>query len=206
MTDKIADPRPVCPVCLDTTDTKFLLGGYRIDACRDCAHQFANVTPSRNHVAQQFDDQYFVGGGTSGYADYLASSKLLREHGERYAKIVGQILGNQPLPKKKTLLDVGCAAGFVMQGFTPYGWSPVGLDPNASMVEHARNNGQQAYPGTLETMFSRSTQFPGYGQYDLVTLIQVIAHFSNLSKAMDNLSQLVCADGHVWSKLGTVPA
>lgn len=187
-----------CPICAGLANEKFSVAGIPIAACESCSHKFANTIPSNNHVAEQFSDEYFFGGGTSGYENYLSNAKLVQESAERYAKIVNQHCNFKGGTPAATVLDIGCAAGFVMQGFKLAGWISTGIDPNQAMVEQSRANGFEAYRGTLESAFDETVLTrQAHESFDLVSMIQVIAHLSDISIAADNLRHLLREDGYV---------
>ena len=117
---------------------------------------------------------------------------LYRQHGKRY----GILLKQYTTPG--TVLDVGAAAGFLLKGFQDSGWQGVGLEPNSSMASHGRTNlGLQMETGSLEH-FSSSQQF------DLVSMIQVIAHFSDIRQALQKAADVTKNDGfwliESWNK------
>lgn len=136
------------------------------------------------HVATIYADHYFAGGG-DGYPDYLGEGQLLMEHGRRYGELLASYCD------AGTLLDVGAAAGFLLQGLMCSGWRGVGLEPNAAMVAHGRDVlGLQMVQGDLET-FAHDQQF------DLVTMIQVVAHFHDLRRALQRAAALT-KPGGLW--------
>ena len=189
---------PTCPICAGPVDAKFCVSGYPIAACLYCTHQFANIVPKDDHVAEQFSDKYFFGGGTSGYQDYLSSAILVKQGAERYTDVVRHHCNFGQDPSAIEVLDVGCAAGFVMQGFAKSGWSVTGIDPNRRMVEQSRDRGFEAHVGTLETIFDRATLADSKNEsFDLVSMIQVVAHLSNMTKAATNLRRLVRENGFI---------
>jgi SAM-dependent methyltransferase len=90
-----------------------------------------------------------------------------------------------------TLLDVGCAAGFILKGLVDSGWEGQGIEPNSAMVDHARTKlGLQVQTGTIE-------DFQTDKRFDLVTMIQVIAHFYNLNLALRSASK-ICKPNGFW--------
>ncbi len=161
-----------CPICDRTNSRRFFQKyGYWILTCEVCSHQFTEFTPSAAHVARVYNDRYFQGGG-AGYPNYLSEAQILRSHSQRYSKILANYM--QP----GTVLDVGAAAGFVLQGFLDSGWSGRGIEPNSHMAEYARIRlGLTVDTGTLEQIQSRE-------RYDLISMIQVVAHFFELNKAL----------------------
>jgi len=78
-------------------------------------------------VARIYDDDYFQG-GKAGYPDYLAEADLLRCHGRWYGRLLAKYM--QP----GRVLDIGAAAGFILQGFQDCGWKGNGVEPNQRMA------------------------------------------------------------------------
>jgi len=174
-----------CAICCGRCDQRFQKHGYWISECRECGHRAADVgaVDGATHVATIYGDDYFAGGG-DGYPDYVAEASLLRAHGQRYGKLLSSYM------PPGSLLDVGAAAGFLLQGFIDSGWQGMGLEPNAQMVAHGRDRLQLALvAGALET-FDHATQF------DLITMIQVIAHFHDLRAALGRAATLTKPSGY----------
>ena len=156
--------RLACPLCQGPMLRLFIRHGYWISGCVDCGHRAAEIKPSADHVSRIYADNYFYGGG-AGYADYASEAKLLRAHGRRYADLLSRYM-----PPGK-VLDVGAAGGFVLEGLMEKGWTGAALEPNACMAASARQRlGIDVWNTTLEEF--RSPQ-----QFDLIIMIQVIAHF-----------------------------
>jgi len=130
-----------------------------------------------------YGDLYFSGGG-AGYPGYLEERTLLREHGRRYAGIVAAYM-----PRGR-LLDVGGAAGHIAQGFCDAGWDAMVLDPNRRMAAIAASLGEQTHVGVLET-------FDEQRAFELVVMIQVIAHFFDLRTALARAAAANVDGGHL---------
>lgn len=190
--------RPVqtgpCPVCDGTTRALFTVHGHTIRHCPHCDHRFAADAVRPDHVGAVYGDDYFTGGG-AGYPDYLAGAAMLRAHGRRYGQLV------RPYLTPGRVLDVGAAAGFVLQGLADAGWQGVGLEPNAAMAAHARGVlGLDVRVGTLEAPGDLRADDPGAGDgahpgFDLVAMIQVVAHFHDLRTAFENARRLTRPGG-----------
>lgn len=165
-----------CPLCEQVSKRWQQQHGYWIRDCGGCGHRFTELLVSPDHAATVYGDAYFNGGG-AGYPDYLAEADLLQQHGRRYAKLLKRYV----TPGK--MLDVGCAAGFILKGFCEEGWQGQGIEPNPTMVHYAQQTlNLPVQVGTLE-------QLQGAETFDLVTMIQVVAHFSDLQQAFAIASQ-----------------
>ncbi len=173
-----------CPLCGARTARLLFARGAWVRRCARCTHRFAEHHPTAGHVALVYDDAYFQGGGV-GYPDYLAEGELLRARGAAYARIVARHA------KPGSVLDVGAAAGFLLCAFADAGWRGTGVEPNARMVRHATTQlGLEVVQGTLETL-------PMPGPFDLVLLIQVVAHLTSPRAAFEAAAR-VTAPGGLW--------
>ncbi len=160
-----------CPICGNYSKNFFKKYDYWILSCSNCSHQYVDINPSVVHTEMIYNDNYFEGGG-DGYPNYLHESQIIRAHGRRY----GRILKRYMIPG--TVLDIGAAAGFILQGLFDEGWSGQGIEPNDKMANYASTQlGLPVQTGTLEQLATEKS-------FDLVTMIQVIPHFYNLRLAL----------------------
>lgn len=173
-----------CPLCECSSKKVFDVKGYSVLDCLGCSHRFAEVHADESHVEKIYDNSYFSGGG-AGYSDYLSEGEILRKHGRRYAKRISKYTS----PGR--MLDVGAAAGFILQGFIDRGWTGVGLEPNPSMVRvGAEHLHLEARQGSIE-YFQTSEKF------DLISMIQVVAHLYQPRKAFEKASELLKDRGYL---------
>jgi SAM-dependent methyltransferase len=172
-----------CPLCGSNSKFAFEAKGYPIRDCSGCGHRFAEVDAGEQHVADVYSDEYFSGGG-AGYSDYLAEGEMLNLRGRMYA---GKIAKLKPEPGK--MLDVGSAAGFILRGFVDSGWQGTGLEPNDAMAKFGTTAlGLHIRKGTLESL--RTPE-----KFDLVTMIQVAAHFYDPRTAFERALDLLSDQG-----------
>ncbi|MFM2430389.1 MAG: hypothetical protein RLZZ511_1602 [Cyanobacteriota bacterium] len=173
----------VCPICHAASQPIFQKEQFQIRECFGCHHQFTEARVTEAHADAIYGDDYFEGGG-AGYPGYLAEANLIRAHGRRYAKMLTRHC------RPGRVLDVGAAAGFVLQGFVQSGWQGTGVEPNDRMAAHGREQlGLDIRTGSLEQVNPGDT-------YDLVTMVQVIPHFWDLHQAMQTASQATKRDGY----------
>ena len=173
-----------CVLCEEPTTSRFEKRGFDIVECVACGHMFSNPGYGKGHTDTVYGDEYFFG-GADGYPNYLEEAPLLKDRGKYYA---GKLSAHM---KPGYLLDVGCAAGFVLQGFMEKGWQGVGIDPNPGMVEYGRRHLKlDLEVGILET-------YDHERQFDLVSLIQVIAHLQDLGAALESAANLTRPGGYL---------
>lgn len=170
-----------CPLCGSTSRRRFAKHGFWIRDCERCGHRFAELDAGSDHVARTYGDDYFEGGG-AGYSDYLAEGPILRERGVWYARLLAR-----HMPPGK-VLDVGSAAGFWLEGLLASGFQGKGIEPNAKMAAHARGRGLDVETGTIEDLDPSE-------RYDLVSMIQVVAHFVDVRRALERAVEMVRPGG-----------
>ena len=174
-----------CPLCHSDSHKCFAIKGFNVLDCVKCNHRFANISADELHVAMIYDDLYFNGGG-AGYSDYFAEGNMLRERGKMYAKILSKYVDCGKI------LDVGAASGFILQGFTDENWTGIGLEPNATMAKYGREKlDLDIRQGSLETFNKSKTD----EKFDLVSMIQVAAHFYEPRKSFENAANLLEENG-----------
>src|SRR3990172_3299595 len=113
----------MCPICGGESRRLFQKHGYWIRECEACGHQFTEIEQREGHVDRIYGDHYFSG-NPAGYPDYLAERELLVAHGRSYARLLRRYM------KPGTVLDVGAAAGFILEGFEEWDWVCRGIEPN----------------------------------------------------------------------------
>lgn len=158
--------------------------GWQISQCNTCGHRHTVVIDSTSHVKEVYSDAYFFEGG-QGYPNYLEEKDILLKYGSRYAGIMKKITS----PGK--MLDVGSAAGFILKGFADAGWQCKGLEPNNGMALYGRNElGLDIETGNLENFNSKE-------KFNLVSLIQVVGHFTDVDAAMQRIVSILEPGGYV---------
>ena len=172
-----------CPICgLDSPRAFRVRREYWVRGCERCGHRFVDWSPDSEHVTRAFGDAYFTGGGP-GYPDYCSEGAPLRKRGVWYSNVLA------PYLSPGTLLDVGAAAGFISDGFRSQGWHPEGLEPNPRMAGYGRDQlGLEVHCETLEGFASERV-------YDLVSMIQVVQHFTDVRRAMQSAADHIRPGG-----------
>ena len=175
-----------CPICGAEPQPLYGVGGHVYLRCGGCTHQFLDYKPEADHISGHYGDEYFVGEG-DGYPDYLAERELLVKRGTNYARTIAKLTGERP----GRLLDIGSAAGFIAKGFAEYGWKPQGLEPAPAMAQHANEN--EKIPTTVGDLETFQSDEP----FDLILLVQVIAHLEDPAGAFDKVRSLLAPGGRV---------
>lgn len=174
----------ICVVCSAAMKLVFVKNDIGIQECKKCRYRAADMEVASDHTNQFYADDYFSD-GADGYSDCLKDNKILQSRARWY----GRLLAKHGITKGR-LLDVGAAAGFMAKGFEQEGWESHGLEPNQSMVEYGRDIlNLNMHQGTLE-----SVELPD--QFDVVSIIQVMAHFTDPGKALCKAAAMTKPEGH----------
>lgn len=163
--------------CKEERVPVFTKNGYLIQECKTCGHRFTEINDLETHLAETYSDDYFFE-GKSGYPNYLEEKDMLYRSGVKYTKVIARYA------KPGKVLDVGCAAGFILKAFEDAGWECHGIEPNDTIASYGRNELKlDIRTGGMET-------FNPDQKFDLINLIQVIGHLYDLDKAMENVGHL----------------
>lgn len=173
-----------CPLCNSDSERIFEVKNFWIRDCVKCSHRFTELFANNDHVEKIYDDSYFNGGG-AGYTNYLQESEILRQRGHWYSKLLSKYM------QKGKILDVGSAAGFILKGLTETGWKGVGVEPNASMAEFGRKN------LGVEILNTSVEKYSSEEKFDIVTMIQVMAHFVRPRDIFSHVGNTLKANGHL---------
>ncbi|MBS1575424.1 MAG: class I SAM-dependent methyltransferase [Bacteroidetes bacterium] len=176
-----------CSSVLDCAEEKtdlFTKKGYLIKECTTCGHRFTDIKDIEKHLSESFSDDYFFE-GKEGYPNYLEERDMLYKSGVKFTKVIAKYM------KPGRVLDVGCAAGFILKAFKDAGWEAYGVEPNDTMASYGRNElGLDIRTGGMETFNSDQ-------KFDLINLIEVIGSLYDLDKAMQNVRDLCKQEGLV---------
>lgn len=173
-----------CPLCSSESRGVFVRHEIPIVDCASCGHRFADLAPTWEQIETTYGDDYFNGGG-AGYSNYLDEARLLRAAGNRYAKLVARFAD------PGTMLDVGCAAGFILKGFEEAGWKGHGVELNPTMARYGREQlGLDVFEGGLEA-------YPDGEKFDLIAMIQVMGHFRDPALTLKKAASLTRSGGHL---------
>ena len=174
-----------CPFCDRPTTIAFEKPPFTVFDCQPCGHRFCSPPENENHIEDVYGDDYFSGGG-GGYRDYLLKKDLLIHHGNRYA----EVLERYRKTADRKILDIGCAAGFLLKGFQDKGWNGVGIDPNQSIIQHGiqefgldlRHQSVEEFAQLRERIEDSKE---GSSKVDAAVMVQVLPHIADPISAIN---------------------
>jgi SAM-dependent methyltransferase len=127
-------------------------------------------------------------------ADYFLKRKSRRdkrfEH--RVRKAGNEILlGLEELPTARSVLDVGCSLGYVIEAGKRLGLDAAGLDVSEYAVQICRERGYRAERGSLERLPFENAEF------DLIVMKHVLEHTPEPKRAMAEVRRVLNRNGAV---------
>ena len=128
-------------------------------------------------TSEDYGRCYYNEAHLGGYDDYTWDNDQWRSF---FMSVADRLVGSLD---PRTVLDVGCARGLLVQAFAVQGIDSRGVD----ISEHAIDS---AHPDVRERLSVASATEPIEGRYDLVTCIEVLEHMSaqDAQKAIDNMT------------------
>ena len=155
-----------CPACdSDRPRTVHLvLDDATLGRCPDCRLVHLEPMPTREEALKLYDAHYFKD-PEHGYVDYVADETVYRKEFRRRLRTLSR------LGARGALLDVGCAAGWLLDEARAQGFDPAGLEPSPDVAREAHERtGAPVFAGAVEDALLSTAH------YDVVTLFDVLEH------------------------------
>lgn len=163
-----------CPACGDLVEVSPLpAGDWTYVLCPRCASAWLDPLP-RLAPAELYGEGYFTGGVDGGYGDYQADAELHRRNArERLARLQARVGGGG---SGRSLLDVGCAHGYLLDEAAAAGWEVTGVE----VSEHARRAAQARGHHVVASL----DELPHHPTHDAVCFFQVLEHLPDPGHAL----------------------
>ncbi|PJZ69688.1 hypothetical protein CH373_08715 [Leptospira perolatii] len=160
---------------------------YRIVSCKECSLVQVNPQPSFEEVSKYYEDSYFTKRTDRGYNDYY-SAETKKEIARVFALNLQDLdffAWEQSLPKTKSALDVGCAAGYFLDFLRDRNWKTKGLDIAKGPVQFAKSELKL----DVERKDFLKWDTKGSEKFDLVTLWASIEHLHQPKETLQKIRQ-----------------
>ncbi len=181
-------PVKPCVVCGGVSATRlFAADGFAFFLCPTCDVVFVDGARDFNRPEELFSREYFTDGG-AGYPGYLEDEAVhWRQAGVYFRRL--ERYGILPRSGSR-LLDVGCAAGFVVDEANKRGWRASGCDVSEYMVSFARD--------TLGLDVARAEFLSAPlepASFDVITMFAVLEHLPLAREAAQRVYDLLRPGG-----------
>ncbi len=174
-----------CPVCDSDREmsTAYVRWSYTVVRCPQCGLG-KTMLPPDFQPDLIYNELYFQGGRTDGYADYQGSEPVLRAE---FRAVLADIarLGFT----SGRLLEMGCAYGFFLSEAAS-SFTVKGIEISSSAVEFCRARGLDVVQGVL-----RGDTFSAEERFDVIVMLDVIEHLTDPSATVKAASKLLRRGG-----------
>lgn len=159
---------PSCPSCGSQQSHRAIeVGSYWYASCDRCGLLRLDPLPDASATTALYDADYFAAVSSGGYVDYVGDEDVHRRNARRH---LGRLGGLRP---PGTLVEVGSAAGFLLDEARHAGWEVCGVEVSEPMTrEAAERFGLQLVDDISRIDLPRAS-------VDVVLATQVIEHLVN---------------------------
>lgn len=158
---------------------------YQIVSCK-CGLIYVNPRPSEEEIDKIYDKEYFSGGYDFGRQklDYIKDEKVFKV----FPKIILGML-NKKFPNKGSILDVGCAAGYLLEIAQDNGWHIDGVEISKFAQEIAEKKlGKKIFSSLNDPELLNK-------KFDIVASLEVVEHVSDPASLLEDMRQFLKDNG-----------
>jgi len=139
-----------CPLCGSSRWRHFLAcDGFGFVRCRDCAIVYQNPRPVFDDVRRRYGADYFSY-ELENERNFFGLMRLGLED-IRFRERTARFGAGPDSAVPRTLLDIGCATGMLIESMREEGWKVRGVDVCRESAEYGKSHrGVDIFPGTLE--------------------------------------------------------
>lgn len=155
--------------------------------CRRCGLRFLGVQPTAESLGRLYQAEYFE-------SDYRCGREAGSSFDESALAAEDRALLDrfEALGPGRRLLDVGCAAGWLLRHATERGWSARGVELSESAAKFARGRGLEVFQGDL-----LAARLPD-AAFDLVYLGDVLEHVPDCRATLAEAARVLAPGGHLY--------
>lgn len=152
--------RPKCYLCTSNNSIiKYKIGPWFIRSCNNCNFIFVDPKPK-----DAFLQKYY----STFEANIFEKSKIIINDSKHTLKLL-----NKYKKTRNKLLDIGCGNGSFMSEAKKFKWVPFGIDSSQVLIKYIKSH------TNLSVAKADILNYKNKDRYDLITLNQVIEHFTN---------------------------
>jgi 2-polyprenyl-3-methyl-5-hydroxy-6-metoxy-1,4-benzoquinol methylase len=167
-------PREIVPCALcgsEELEPLKLVRSWPVVRCRVCGLVYLRERPREDALEKVYSTEYYDGGdvGYHGYVEtFVEHRDLFRKIFSRRSRDLRRHVGE----RAESLLEIGCAHGFLLDHLRSDGWSVSGYEVSHLSGEYARRELD------LDVRIAPSLEQAGFdtGRFDVVLMLDVLEH------------------------------
>ncbi len=165
---------------------------WRIVRCQGCTAAYPNPYPSAESISDYYASQ--TEPNDFEIAHYVEVSEHEREHWAGFARRVVSLK-----PGTGKLLEIGCAAGWLLVGARRAGWETYGVEASPKFADYARDTlGLTVHTGTLDDCRAgEDNVITRAATFDIIVLTDVLEHLHDPVRDLQTMRSLLAPDGQL---------
>jgi 2-polyprenyl-3-methyl-5-hydroxy-6-metoxy-1,4-benzoquinol methylase len=172
-----------CNVCdVDNAVGFFKENGFSVVKCQSCGLVYVNPQPiDFLHGSKKTErDEY------SNYIrDYITHQNGHRLHSKKILNEIEKIY-----PQKGKLLEIGCAAGFLLNTAREMGWQVEGIEPEESIARYAI----EKFDLNVRNSSIEIEKFPE-NHFDIIIALNVLSHLRDPKSVLKKIHSILKRNG-----------
>ena len=171
--------KPCCYLCNKKQSILlYKINDYKIVKCSHCGFVFAFPKPTNIFLSKFY---------TKFKANIFEKNQIAVFDSIHSFKIIDKYKG-----ERLKLLDIGCGNGVFIKEAVYHNWLPVGIDTSEILVNYIKEN------TNIEVHKININNYKTADKYDLITMNQVIEHFTNPTHVINRCKQLLNDSGLLY--------
>jgi SAM-dependent methyltransferase len=152
-------------------------------------------------ISTYYSKGFFTGGKLyRAYADYVGDKPTILKNMRKYLTVI------KKYKKSGTLLDLGCAMGFLIQEADKWKFESFGVDISSYAVEIAQKlvGKNKVTLGKVEELDKLALQFDktNLGKFDIITMFDLIEHLENPRIVLQKITKVLKDNGLIVIQTG----
>lgn len=200
-----------CQVCgTNKNKIKYKIDDYIFLKCKKCGLVFLDQEFTKENIS----DIYNKGNYLSEYKKYLKYENNTEnlnqnyfddaEHSIKKAEIkyteMMEFINQNEMPLNKKFLDVGCAAGYLLNAAQNNGWEGYGMEICEEGCEFAKNKFNINI--IARDLLDVPNQYSNY--FDFISLIHVLEHLNDPNINLQKLREILKKDGYLFIEVPNI--
>jgi len=172
--------KPKCRICCAEKDqtlrAEYVFGGreeHNFWECGTCKviylYPYLSEKEEKHFYKKEFEK--FMSSRVGDHRDWSNAEKHILSNQDQVERRWNFV--ENYLQKDKTLLEIGCSSGFMMDAFRENGLKCWGVEPSGEFLEFLKQNGHKAYESLTELKKNEEIKF------DIITHFFVFEHIAN---------------------------
>lgn len=175
-----------CNLCgRSETSRLFTFRSFRVVRCNNCSLVYVNPRLSKKSLSQIYNGEYFDTSSQKFYKNYFEERDWRTEE---FQKVIQKINTLKSPPGK--FLDIGCAAGYLLDAAKDAGWKPYGVEISKQASDFAKNK-------LKLNVFCGELKDAGFADnfFDVVTMVDTIEHMTDPKSELREVSRILKKGG-----------